>query len=49
MKKFLKMLQGNGNWKEKLLLLKNIKVYRCMKPSCGFEDIVEVYITSDAS
>ena len=29
-------------WKEKLLLLKNIEIDRCLKRSCGFEDIVEV-------
>ena len=38
-------------WKEKLLLLKNIQIDRCLKPSCGFENIVEVSLRhfSDAS
>ena len=38
-------------WKEKLFLLKNIQIDRCLKPSCGFEDIAEVSLHnfSDAS
>ena len=38
-------------WKEKSLLMKNIQIDKCLKPSCGFEDIVEVslHLFSDAS
>ena len=38
-------------WKEKLLLLKNIQIDRCLKPSCGFEDTVEASLNlfSDTS
>ena len=38
-------------WKEKLLFFKNSQLDRCLKPKCGFEDIVEVslYYFSDAS
>ena len=28
-------------WKEKLILLKNIQIDRCLRLSCGFEDIVK--------
>ena len=39
------------DWKKKLLLLKNIEIDRCLKPNCGFEDLVEVTLHdfSDAS
>ena len=38
-------------WKEKLFFFKNSQLDRCLKPKCGFEDIVEVslYYFSDAS
>ena len=38
-------------WKEKFLLVESIQIDRCLKRSCGFEDIVEVslYHFSDAS
>ena len=43
--------QEREYWEEKLLLLKNIQIDRCLKPSFGFEDIIEVSLHhfSDAS
>ena len=29
-------------WKEKMILLKNIQIDRCLRLRCGFEDIVKV-------